>query len=270
MNQVQAEKPKFESDFRLYLQSELARRCKRNPRYSLRAFAEFLKMDASSVSQILSGKRNASTKVIKHITSALGTHPEQRDVFLERNKYKRHAPPILANQSDFALIAKDSFSFMSEWYHYAILEFISVDGFQNRPAWIARALGISASDASGAIERMKRLGIVREENGALFKTHQFVTNFEPGTTSTALKSLQRELISKSLLAIDEVAQEEKDITSITMAIDVRKLPAARKLIAKFRRDLCAFLEEGRQTQVYNLGIQLHPLSKKFELERGSE
>jgi hypothetical protein len=51
-------------EFRLWLQNEFAERAKRNPRYSLRAFAKLLQMEPTSVSQILSGKRRASTKVL--------------------------------------------------------------------------------------------------------------------------------------------------------------------------------------------------------------
>ena len=52
------------------------------------------------------------------------------------------------------------------------------------------------------------------------------------------------------------------MTSMTMAIDVDRLPEAREVITKFRRELCALLENGEQTRVYNLGIQLYPVSEK--------
>jgi uncharacterized membrane protein (DUF106 family) len=48
---------------------------------------------------------------------------------------------------------------------------------------------------------------------------------------------------------------------MTMSIDVKKLPEARKIIKKFRREMSQFLESGNQTRVYQLGIQLFPISK---------
>lgn len=51
---------------------------------------------------------------------------------------------------------------------------------------------------------------------------------------------------------------------MTMAIDISKLDKARELTRKYRREMCALLENGEQTQVYNLGIQLSPISKKQE------
>ncbi len=79
--------------------------------------------------------------------------------------------------------------------------------------------------------------------------------------------MQRHVLEKALTAIDVVPQDEKDITSMTMAIDESKIPEAKKRIKAFRRQLCEFLETGKQTRVFNLGIQLYPISKKNNRSR---
>lgn len=264
MNLLENHKSDNNLEFRLWLQSELTRRCQRNPNYSLRAFASLLGMDASSVSQILSGKRKVSTKVVNHICQVLDCNPAAKAHFLKHLTSTRTKRNPLQDQSqtEYELLAADAFSFISEWYHYGILELVNVDGFQSKNSWIARSLGITSAEAQIAIERMTRLGLLRLENGKLFRTDKFVTNFSPGMTSSALKNLQRQILEMALQAIENVPQEEKDITSMTMAIDVEKLPEARKVIAQFRRQLCSFLEDGKQSRVYNLGIQLYPVSKK--------
>jgi hypothetical protein len=46
-----------------------------------------------------------------------------------------------------------------------------------------------------------------------------------------------------------------------MAIDKRKLPNAKKMIRKFRRELCAYLEIRRvRDEVFNLDVQLVPVT----------
>jgi hypothetical protein len=47
---------------------------------------------------------------------------------------------------------------------------------------------------------------------------------------------------------------------MTMAIDPSKLPHARKRILEFMEALSDELELGDRTQVYQLGIQLFPLT----------
>ena len=69
-------------DFQDWLVSEFTSRCKRNPRYSMRAFAKQLDMDPSSVSQLLSGKRNASKKMVKRITACVGTSDQVIEALL--------------------------------------------------------------------------------------------------------------------------------------------------------------------------------------------
>ncbi|MCO4755645.1 MAG: TIGR02147 family protein, partial [Bacteriovoracaceae bacterium] len=77
-----------------------------------------------------------------------------------------------------------------------------------------------------------------------------------------LKRFHKQHIGKSLNAIDNVPVELRDITTMTMAIDIEKLPDAKELIKKFRRDLCNFLENDKKNNVYNLNIQLIPLADK--------
>ena len=169
-----------------------------------------------------------------------------------------------AKDEDFFQLNIDSFTAISEWYHYAILELTYVSGFKSDAKWIAKKLSITVEEAKAATERLKRLGLLLEENGSLIKSSKLLTNLSFVNTSAAHQELQRQIIEKSLFAIDGCNQDEKDITSMTMAIDVANLPKAKEIIKKFRRELCALLEDGEQSQVYNLAIQLYPISNKQE------
>ena len=61
--------------FRFWLQKQYSERSRKNPSYSLRAFAGLLKLDASTVSQILSGKRAPSKKSLMLICQIGNTTP---------------------------------------------------------------------------------------------------------------------------------------------------------------------------------------------------
>lgn len=249
--------PSEKYHFRLWLQRQFTDRCKRNTRYSLRAFAKSLNMDASSISQILAGKRPLSKKTMQVICDKLSANPQDLRAF----------GLLKSDGSDAAYFQLniDTFSVMAEWYHYAILELTFVSGFRADPKWIAKKLSITVEEAKAATDRLKRLGLLLEENGSLIKASKFLTNQADVNTSAAHRELQKQVIDKALLAVDECQPQEKDITSMTMAIDVNNIDKARDLIRKFRRELCALLEDGEQTQVYNLGIQLYPISKKGDL-----
>ena len=121
-------------------------------------------------------------------------------------------------------------------------------------------MGVPTTEVQVAIQRLLRLGLLVVHRKQLVKAQIFTSNYSEGFTAPALKELQRQLIQKALDAIDHVPQEQKDITAMTMAIDPTKLTEAKRRIKVFRRELSEFMESGAQTTVYNLGIQLIPLS----------
>lgn len=253
-------------EFRFWLQDQFTQRCKQNPRYSLRAFANLLKMDASTISQILAGKRKASTKVIQQICQALAAHPDLVTSFSTkaRSQFVIDSGVTDKGKPEYSLVAHDAFVVISDWHHFAILELLSIPQFSASPNACARALHISVTEAKIAIERMLRLGLLEEQHGEIIRTKKILTTFEPGFTSSAHKSLQKQILQMALHAIDNTPAEKKDVTAMTMAIDTSKLEEARKIITKFRREMSRFLEDGKQTQVYQLAIQLYPISDEIK------
>jgi hypothetical protein len=58
------------------------------------------------------------------------------------------------------------------------------------------------------------------------------------------------MLDQAHLALETQSVEDRDITSVTMAIDKSKVVEAKALIKAFRRRLSAFLEEGAASEVY--------------------
>ena len=250
-------------DYRIWLQNHFDVRTKRNARYSLRAFARLLEIDPSSLSQILAGRRGVSLKLLNKFCTRLGVSPDEVARVTQGYLLKVTGafPPKM--NDDYHQLSLDTFAIISEWYHYAILELTFVKGFSSKPQWIAKMLGISVQETKTAIERLQRLDLLEEKNGKLKKTKSFLTNFSDGITSSALKHFQRQVLQKALESIDVVPQDFKDITSITFPMDLKNMGAAREKIKAFRREMCASLENGEPTAVYNLAIQLYPISKSI-------
>ncbi len=256
----------LEGCFLNWFQNEYLKRRQKNANYSVRAFANYLKISAATVSHLLSGKRQPSAKYAERLFLKLEIDPQNKKIILENLKNKIVAENHPENKK-YNLIALDSFKLMSEWYHYAILEMTFLNDFKFDHTWIAQQLNISVTESRQAIDRLLRLDLLEEKinpdtkRKTLIKTTAFLTNGDDSLTSTAHKQLQRHILQKALDAIDHVSIENKDISSMTMAIDEKKIPQAKKLITKFRRDMCDFLETDNQTRLFNLAIQLYPISK---------
>jgi uncharacterized protein (TIGR02147 family) len=237
--------------FRQYLQSELVRRCQRNPRYSIRAFAKALGMDASTLAKILNGKRKLGQKAILAMSAKLDIQPSLMSEILGLNNKYQQLEQIL-------------FDVLSDWQYMAILELMTVDSFQADPRWISRALGISLSESKSYIQKLLDVGMLKiDESGKWHDTSSGkTTNIAPGLTSISLRQLQRSFLTQAIAALENVPLNQRDQTSMIMAIDVRLLPKARERVRQFRRDLAKFLSRsGERNDVYNLSISLFPLTQ---------
>lgn len=77
------------SDFRQFLEDELARRTQSSPRYSLRAFARHLDVDSSFLSKILNGKRTVTVRTIRMFGERLNLTTEDLEKFGEISKERK-------------------------------------------------------------------------------------------------------------------------------------------------------------------------------------
>src|SRR4051812_48629814 len=99
--QKQREHVSFRMEFRQLLQEELLRRCRVNPKYSLRGFARLLDVSPTYLSLILNGKRPIPVKLRTEIAERLGLKPFDTETGKENlpNAYNQLAA------DRFALIA---------------------------------------------------------------------------------------------------------------------------------------------------------------------
>lgn len=256
MNAVLASTPPS-NDFRVFLQSELIRRCKTNPQYSLRAFARTLNIEPSFLSKILKGKRSVTESILLHCADRLQLNT--KDILRFRDNCSKKSGMIL----DYKQLAYDQFQVISDWYHYAILELVTVKKFKPSAIWISRALGISQAEAEAAIERLFRLGYLKEtENKKWVNSSGNNTTIGNKFTAMAFRKMQRQVLEKALVALDEVQYDYRSQTAMTMAIDPSLLPKAKKKIVSFQRKLCKFLQNQKtRKEVYHLSVSLYPVSQ---------
>ncbi len=260
--------PKAPSDFRLYLQTELLRRCKTNPKYSLRAFARALALEPAFLSKLLHGKRGITINVMRNIASRLALAPSEvkkfEDAILLKKSSKRQTRLPASPETQFQQLALDHFQMIADWYHYAILELVSVEGFESSPRYIARMLGISVNEANAAIERLLRLEYLELAADGSWTNHSGNnTTLGNDFTATAFRKLQKQVLEMALVALEEVPIEQRDQTSMTMAIDSAQLPEAKKMIKEFRRSFCDVLQKStHRDSVYHLGVSLYPVTRR--------
>lgn len=257
-------------DYRQYLKDELDRRVHVNPQYSLRAFSRDIEIAPQTLSMVINGKKNISSEVAIEIARKLGLSNEELSYFHDlvelsqaktenlREVIKYRLTKYEENKS-YRTIQEDVFKIISDWFHYAILELTYTKDFKSDPVWIARRLGIPPHDARLAIERMLNLELLEETTKSLEKTEVNIASSNE-IPSAAIRKFTSQLLEKAVIALDEQSVEKRDFGTMTMAIDPKKIPEAKKMIRKFRRELTGYLEAGDRTEVYALCTQFFSLS----------
>lgn len=243
-------------EFLEYLKAELFQRGRRNKNYSLRSFAKSLDISPSSLSAIINGKRPLTNKMVRRLCEQLKVSPQRF---------------ISSSDERYSKVDLDSFSLISDWYYFAILELIKLKDFNSSIESIAERIGLECSQVKIAIDRLVRLGLIGiSENGEISdQSTGFTTNIGKEIEDRALREYQKQILEKSLTALEDVPIENRNHTSMTFAVSKEDLEEGKKIIKKFRRDLGIFFQrKGARAavydEVYQLSVSLFPLTQNLE------
>lgn len=275
-------------NFTSYLKMELVSRNKKNPRYSLRSFSKTLDLSSSFVSKLLNGKRQLTEETFNKISAQLSLSPElashYRNVeFTNRmsKSIKDKSKSYIEGEIDqdllgesrefndddkkFKALSMDQFNFIAEWYHFAILELLTVEGFIVNPNYISAQLNITPLEAQHALDRLFRLGLIKlrktSKGDQVFVSENHTTIGREIATAATLKQ-QEAFLKMAANALIEIPIEQRSQTSMTMAIPKSRLKEAQKMIHDFRRNMTSLLQRrGKRDSVYQLTVSFYPLTK---------
>jgi hypothetical protein len=237
------------------LRKEFLSRCRKNPAYSLRAYAKFLEIDQSFLSKLLKGQRSVTPSLVTLVGPKLGLKPEQIHRFLSGKE---------GGAQTYRAISEDEFTVMSEWHHFAILEMAKTKDFDPSPHAIAQRLILHPEEVRDALARLERLGFLEAQRDRLQITPRNSTWTNTRATSVARKRYQRQLLQKGLDALDHVPFSLRENGSVTVAVNKARLPEFKEKLAEVRRQLADFFqgeEEAGLDEVYQLTVAFFPLTK---------
>lgn len=238
------------------LKSEYSRRRVSNPAYSLRAFANFLDISPGRLSEYFNGKRSITNTAQKKIMRRL----QLEDFFYlnEQNfQDEKTAEALLLSDTTFNIISND--------LHYSILSLMDTKGFVSDVTWIASRLNCEPLDVRLAIERLISVGLLKKVGHQLVKLKANLKT-SSDIEKKAIKEAHLNVLKHASEALMEIPIELREISTVTFAIDMKKIKLAKQLITNFRRRLCALLETPSASEVYRLNIQLIPISKITQSE----
>ncbi len=227
----------------------------KNAKYSKRAFARKLGISHGPLVEIMSGKRNISIRMAKKLSENLLLSPKQMDLIFSNPKKKG----VAANEE--VELKEDHFNLISDYNHFALLNLITIKNQSHSPKELANRLGSTEDKIKLMIQRLCRLKMIEIKAGRIIRAKvAFKTTDE--VSSLSIKASHRALLEKCSHSLDNTPLELHDFSSITMAINTKKLKAAKNLLKNFQDELASLLVDGKADEVYTLNMQLIPMSHK--------
>lgn len=229
----------------------------KNPSFSLRAFAKRLGTSSGPLSEILSGKRAVTDRMIRNWIQSTVFDPQERTELAREFGYM---PAPASRSVKYVKISKQQMQVIAEWWHFAILSLMRTSDFKSDEAWIAARLGLKLATVREALSRLESLNLIaRDGQKRWYRTTESVRTPDD-QIDAAIQSAHTGLLQVAAKKIRSLSPEVRDYTSFIMAIRPDRLPQAKALIREFQDKLSDLLEDGEASEVYQLGIQLFPLT----------
>lgn len=272
------EKPEiFEyDDYRQFLKDyyEFSKQARRG--FSYRRFSKDAGFSSPNfIKLVIEGQRNLTGKSVSKIAEAIKlskdraeyldalvsfnqaeTYEEKSKSFERMSKFKKFR--------EVQGLAKEQFEFYSRWYYPAIRELVTLNDFDEDPAWIAQRIfpRLTEREVEEAVATLLRLGLIeRNKKGRLVQSDALLGSGAE-VKSVAVVKFHRQMLENASKSIDGVPSSERDLSSVTLGVQRDQMPKIKKMIQNFREELMAEIAgaNSETEEVYQLNLQLFPLS----------
>lgn len=267
------------SDYRKFLSDFYELEKSLDPTFSYRVFAAAVGMDASLLLKILQGKRHISSKGIAPFIQFYRFKEGKAEYFREMVAYakaktddevRKHFEALQKMRpSSCRELDEARYRYFQQWFYPMIRS--ALDVFDYRSAEQATDLGesciprLTASQVESAIEALLQLGLAhRQKDGRIIPTDAHLKTQEHWL-SASISEYQKSIAELAHRSIAETPKEERDISTLTMALDSSQIQKIRDILADARKSIVKVANSMPSQicdSVYQLNFQLFPMMKK--------
>lgn len=258
-------------DYRKILREHYHRRKEAMPLYSYRMMGQKLGVDGSHLFRILQGINHLPVRCVpaaKELLELSGRSAEYFDLLVAAGRTVKQSKKEELLKKAYALrdverTALDSseMKFLSNWYIPVIWSYLEVsEGKINLKEIAARLVpSITIKEVEEALEILKNLGFVRKlssEKYGLFQSHLTISGQEK---AAAIRKFQLQNLQHAMESIERFLPEDRDISTLTIAVDANCFADLREMSREFRRQVQKRVEEcATPDRVLQLNLSLFP------------
>lgn len=262
------------------LYSEWDRKRKKNPRYSLRAFARDLDISSSKLSEIFNKKQGLSKEKADTIATKLRFNREKKLLFINLVEAACSRSKVLREKASENVDVQKriiEFTHVSDsadtndiirWHYQAIRRLTQSSSFKEDPEWIGKMLNIDENLAKEALYKLLKLGYLKRDKDNRIHTDQSLTLINTGDVKKRKELLLErfeELFSKAMKTTKTHPPEERFHCTHLFSLKKSQIPKIKEYIRELEDKIDdETYETGEPEVLYGFGAQLFPLSEKIE------
>ncbi|MFH0920347.1 MAG: TIGR02147 family protein [Fibrobacterota bacterium] len=263
-------------DFRKFLKELFLYNKTLNRHFTFRYFSQKSGLASpSALKEIVDGKKNLTQSSIIKVASGFKLNKSETEYFThlvyfnqseteaEKTRYYQALSKI-QNSKKGKTLTSEQFEYYSNWYNSAIRELAATPGFKDDAEWIAGRLNprITPAEARKAVDLLLRLGLlVRKEDGTL-KQDSPKLEVDPDVTTLSIRNFNRSMIDLGREAIERHAQEQREVSGLTLGISKECAVEIKNMIREFKKSVLQYAANDTRTaeEVFQLNFQYFPLS----------
>lgn len=264
-------------EYRTYLSEYYDRRKAEDPDFSHRAFLRDAGIAGSVyLMRIIKNERKLSTRFIPHFSQALGHSPREARYFRAlvlfcnekaASRKEIHLREMLAlrNASPVHKLEDRKLRFFDKWYYPVVREMVTHLDFRGDFNRLANSVvpRITAEQAEGAINYLLENGFISRSGRTGYRQTEAIISTGPEVNSTIVQKYQKQVLLQCAEALDTVAREERDISSLTLSVSPKSFRTIKEEIQAFRKRLLQIAgAEKSPSLVCLVGMQLLPRSRR--------
>lgn len=266
------------TDYRKYLRDFYENRKAVDRSFTVRHIAENVGFkSASFFCQLMNGRSNMSPELTCKFSKFIGHNKKECDYFetlVSYNQAKNHPQKkkffeklISFKQSKIRTIDSNLYEFYDKWYYNAIRELLFFYPFNGNFQVLGKILNpsISPAEAQKAVTLLDQWGLIkRDASGRYVRSDDQSITTGMKAQSFYVNNFQHAVLDLAKGALDRFPRDERSLSTLTMSLSPEGYHKMESEIHLFRRRMLTIAEEDtRENRVYQMNIQLFPVTNVF-------
>lgn len=268
-----------------YLKAYVAYRKSVRKNWSVAMWAKRLGLaGTASLSMVINGQRKPGEKLLNKLCQYFEFNDSEYAYFttlvsITKNTKNKHIvlgleanlAKMSTKRRDKTYVNSDAFRLMSQWYYYAIRELVHVKGFLMDPLWISKQfrVGLTTRQIRDALQTLLRLKFLSVDANGTVQQSQGILDTQADVIYSPVHLYREEIAALAIDASKRVSVHFREMLTSTFVMDLADLPNAKQQMREFLDEFISRYEKKQGDSVFQVQLQLFPLTNVPDTERRS-